>query len=668
MRRLLILFTFLFCFSGICRGKNPTNIVNRQEKRTCKEFCKRYIAGNDLVFSFIMNNESADIILAGAEVKSIKNKTKDYIDYEKIWNCNDGLVVRLKARQYRLFPAVEWTVFIKNNGSKKSQVISELYGINYVLNKNAANTVVHTNRGDDCSARSYQPYDVQLRYGEAKEFYPTVNDQGYPSGKSTDRDGWPYWNIQNGTSGTILALGWPGTWSCTMSNADDRFAIKAGQKVFNSFLEPGEEVRTPLVCMLFWKDKDFALSQNLWRRFYLSYIIPHFDGVPEKPVLEIQVTLNEKGRVRAQKLLAAGINPRVCWNDANWYPSDNGNWLETGNWIMRKEDYPDGGRPFVDWAHSEDMESLLWFEPERVYRGNNDLYKNHKDWLLTLGQQNSDILDEGNAECRSWLIDHVDSIIKANDLDWYREDMNGVGPFDAWVNADKKKGEDRMGITENMYIQGHLAYLDSLKARNPGLHFDNCASGGRRNDLESMKRAVPLLRSDFQRPSNGEDMVRGNQGHTWGLSFWFPFQGTAAYIYDKYSYRSFYLPGYGMGNDIESMKVSYKECEEIAPLMLYGDYWALTEYSIDKDKWIAWQFNREDTGDGCIQAFRREDCTESYVLLKLKGLKKKGLYEVFDYDKGNDFVISGDEMMKRGLTVWVDDKPSSVLMRYKRIK
>jgi alpha-galactosidase len=153
------------------------------------------------------------------------------------------------------------------------------------------------------------------------------------------------------------------------------------------------------------------------------------------------------------------------------------------------------------------------------------------------------LLNEGNAEALNWLIDHVDGMIKSQGIDWYREDMNGAGPLPAWRKNDSV---DRQGITENLYIQGHLKLWDELRRRNPGLRIDSCASGGRRNDLESMRRAVPLTRSDFQFPTM-ENVVEGNQCHTYGLSFWIPFQGTGAYLYDPYSFRSFYLSSFGMG-------------------------------------------------------------------------------------------------------------------------
>ena len=53
---------------------------------------------------------------------------------------------------------------------------------------------------------------------------------------------------------------------------------------------------------------------------------------------------------------------------------------------------------------------------------------------------------------------------------------------------------------------------------------EECASGGKRNDLEMMRRSVPLWRSDF--PSG----VVENQRMTYGISMWIPYHGTGVFV------------------------------------------------------------------------------------------------------------------------------------------
>lgn len=244
--------------------------------------------------------------------------------------------------------------------------------------------------------------------------------------------------------------------------------------------------------------------------------------------------------------------------------------------------------------------------------------------------------------------------------------MNGRGPLPAWRGHD---AIDRQGMTENLYVQGHLAFWDELRRRNPDLCIDSCASGGRRNDLETMRRAVPLLRSDFQFPQM-EGVVEGNQGHTYGLSFWLPFQGTGAYFYDSYSFRSFYLPCFGMGlltpDNTSAQRQAYDECRKIAPIML-GDYYPLTPYSLKSDHWIAWQFNGPAQGDGVIQVFRRAQCEDTAQTYRLKGIDPTARYEVTNFDVEGVTKVSGKDLLEQGLVVEIMDTPGAAVITYQRI-
>ena len=133
-------------------------------------------------------------------------------------------------------------------------------------------------------------------------------------------------------------------------------------------------------------------------------------------------------------------------------------------------------------------------------------------WEATVARSCSNL---GNPEACQWLTDHVDRLLTEQAIDLYRQDFN-IDPLDFWKTGDT---EDRQGITEIRYVEGYLAYWDELRRRHPDMLIDSCASGGRRNDLETMRRAVPLLRSDYiMEPV-------GNQCHTYGMSFWYPYYG-----------------------------------------------------------------------------------------------------------------------------------------------
>jgi len=90
-------------------------------------------------------------------------------------------------------------------------------------------------------------------------------------------------------------------------------------------------------------------------------------------------------------------------------------------------------------------------------------------------------------------VEHVSHMIEREGIDTYRQDFN-FEPLTLWQFNDTP---DRIGITEIEHVEGYLSYFDELHRRFPNLLIDTCASGGRRNDLETLRRAVPLWRSDF---------------------------------------------------------------------------------------------------------------------------------------------------------------------------
>jgi alpha-galactosidase len=146
-------------------------------------------------------------------------------------------------------------------------------------------------------------------------------------------------------------------------------------------------------------------------------------------------------------------------------------------------------------------------------------------------------------------------------------------------------------------VQGYLAYWDPLLQQHPGMLIDSCASGGRRNDLETLRRAVPLLRSDYQAPNlpftRGDmtaDVYDGNQGHTYGLSLWVPYYGTGVLCEDVYSARSHLCPAMAVGTDLETpdwpaFRRQVSDYRSVADFF-YGDYFPLTPYSKAEDVWM----------------------------------------------------------------------------------
>lgn len=652
-----------------------------EEKAAAAAFAQSNVYANPerTAFSFALGGKSSGELLRDCKrTDAVREIDAQRRERTLTWmDATTGLQVRLVSTEYVGFPVVEWTVWIKNTGNAHSPLLENIQGLECTLAASGTDVVsLHGIRGDTCGAESFRPWIRELKAGAHHVFSPPVKG-GYASGKSSDgADGWPYWNLQTPGGGMILAVGWPGQWEAKFERSEaGSLHVRAGQQLTHLVLKPGEEIRTPSTTLLFWQGDDVVRAQNLWRSWYLAHVLPRIGGEPQPPATQIQVGGSMATWGGVQAYLDAGIKPDILWRDAGsdskstWYPSvgpRKTEWLNTGTWIPDPAKYPEGFRPFSDKAHANGMQFLLWFEPERVGDPGSWLGKNHPEWLLP-GNSAGDVLNLGNPDALKWLIDHIDGMVKSEGLDWYREDLNGDGYGTAWRKAD---APDRQGITENLHVQGHLAFWDELRRRNPSLRIDSCASGGRRNDLETMRRSVPLLRSDWScMPFKDSPLqCEGNQSHTYGLSSWLPWQGAGVHFTDSYSVRSYYLTGFGMiipggwrktPEDIAAVRKGYAECRRIAPLML-GDYFPLTPHSLDTTSWMAWQFYREDLGEGVVQAFRRPDSSSATLSVKLRGLDPEKRYEIENLDGGKQ-VRTGAEFMS-GHTITLSEKPSAALL------
>jgi alpha-galactosidase len=661
------------------------------EMATAQAWWAKYLGAESprIPFSFRYGDQPVDSLLAGWKKTTHSEQLPAGREQHTItWkDPKTGLEVRSVAVRYGDFPVVEWTVYFKNAGAVNTPILADIQALDVAFQRPAGKEefVLNGNKGDFETADSYEPFRRDLSTKSEQKFSP--GNSGKSSGGPT---GWPYFNLQIPGEGVIIAVGWPGQWAGSFTrDASTGLTVRAGQELTHLYLKPGEEIRTPLIAMLFWKGADVVRSQNVWRRWYLAHNLPRTQGVPQPPVAQVGTSGSVADIPRIEAMLAAGIQLDNCWRDAQtggekpltWWHSETGPynktvnpkaqpWWNTGTWDIDRTKYPEGFKPFSDWAHSRGLTFMLWFEPERVGNPNSWLAKNHPEWLLppnehTYGVTPSrdPILDLGNPAALKWLTDHVDAMIKSEGIDWYREDMNGGGPLWAWRKTDDP---DRQGITENLYIQGHLQFWDELRRRHPHLRIDSCASGGRRNDLETMRRAVPLLRSDFVNPEKLVGVVEGNQGHTYGLSSWLPFQGSGSRLADSYSYRSFFLPSYGMHvTDLEVQKKARAEWRRIANAMLLGDYYPLTSYSLQRDHWIAWQFDQPEKGEGVVQAFRRPESPYESARFKLRGLDAAATYAVENFDGGTE-KLTGQELMERGLAVTAATAPTALIFIYKR--
>jgi alpha-galactosidase len=270
------------------------------------------------------------------------------------------------------------------------------------------------------------------------------------------------------------------------------------------------------------------------------------------------------------------------------------------------------------------------------------------------------LLHLGNPAALAWVKNHFSTMIEDIGIDCYRQDFN-LSPLSSWRNND---AADRQGMNEITHIMGLYEYWDYLLSQHPNLLIDNCASGGRRIDIETLKRSYVLWRSDTWWFPDPEQCIN------YGLSFWLPFTGRGSLFAVPYDFRSgmgYHLTAAVNFNDPGSFALWKAALDELDSIryLFRGDYYPLTGYTQDTNVWIAWQYNCPDIGEGLVQAFRRVDNTESNRTFKLKNLDSSARYNVMNLDIATTVNVTGESLMTTGLEIWLPSR-GSAMITYKK--
>ncbi|MFN7999001.1 MAG: alpha-galactosidase [Bryobacteraceae bacterium] len=618
----------------------------------------------DPPFSLLYGGRPSRDFLQSWTVQRATRKLDDHRTEYRV-NYRDpatGLRIDCVVVAYDDFPTIEWTLYFKNTGSTATPILENIQAIDTKLDRTPEGEfLLHHAKGSPNSPTDYQPLETTLGPKSERRIATT-------GGRPTDSD-LCYFNIEWPAGGAIVALGWPGQWSARFQR-DERtgLRVQAGQELTHFRLLPGEEIRTPLVALQFWAG-DWIDAQNVWRRWMIAHNLPRPGGHLPKPQLaggsgrhtiEMQDANEENQKAFLKRDLDAGIPLDYWWMDAGWYPFKNG-WWNTGTWDPDPARFPHGFAPISAAAHARGVKTIVWFEPERVTPGS-WLYENHPRWLL--GKDGKDkLLYLGDPEAQRWLVDHVTRLIREQGIDLYRQDFN-FEPLQIWRAND---AEDRQGITEIKHVTGLLAYWDELRRRFPDLPMDTCASGGRRNDLETLRRAVPLWRSDYAYEPAAMQQI------TYGMAFWIPYFGTAFNSLDPYIFRSQMTPATAIGLEpgrhdrgYERLRSLLAQWRSVADYY-YGDFYPLTAYRTESTDWLAWQFNRPENGDGMIQAFRLPDSPFETARVRLRGLSIDGHYRVKNLDSSDETNYAGRDLMESGLPVTISSHPGAVIITYSRL-
>ncbi len=679
----LVALLFISLFNHKVLGQSSQSIpANNVEIRQWIE--QQFNKGKIPPFSFVYGGKESHSFIKSWQFKSEKIKVTEPDSEAFVYSYSDkqsGLVVTCNVNVFSDFPAVEWVLKFSNTSGKNTPLIEKVAVIDYsFVTENKGTLILHHTKGSNAERSDFQPIDEKLQVG--KPVYMTPS-----GGRSSDNTAFPFFNIETpDKQGIIAAIGWTGKWYANVLQTNENtVSLKSGMEKMRMNLYANEEIRTPKICLLFWKGAERMVGHNQFRQFILAHhsrkikgrfaeypLSGSFDYGDPEPCGEYNCLTEEFAVALVKRYQLFKILPEVFWLDAGWYTGcgwdkeKGGWWQNVGNWTVDKERFPNGLKPVSDAVHKTGAKFMVWFEPERVSPGSL-IDREHPEWLIKLKGNENYLFDLGNKDALKWLTELISNLLANEGIDYYRQDFN-FDPMPYWEANDKP---GRVGISEIRHIEGLYTFWDSLLERFPNLLIDNCASGGRRIDLETTSRSSPLWRTDYQ---YGEP--NGYQCHTFGLNFYLPIHGTAIYKTDSYTFRS----GLG-GTAVMNWEVTGKASEPIPSIQkriqdyknlrpyFYGDYYPLTESrnNTGENVWLAYQLNRPNMKDGIVIAFRRNGSTNETIRTKLSGLEENTTYELFYEDYGLKIRNTGHELME-GFEITIPQKPSSLLVKYYAIQ
>ncbi|NOX52891.1 MAG: hypothetical protein GXP27_00320 [Planctomycetes bacterium] len=633
-------------------------------------------------FSFTYDGRSSEALLPLWDYSVETQRTGEGRKRVVRYKCpKTGLVLECHVTIYDDAAAIDWVFFLKNEASVDTPIMEDFLPLDATLLEAAPNQsiLLRWSSGDARSPQAFLPHDEPLEPGAVRSFAPT----GGRSSNGAGGGAFPFFNVLGPAGGWVLAVGWSGQWVAEFGREPDgRLSACAGMEKTRFRLRPGESVRSPRIVLLRYLGAEMIRGHNRFRQLMLKHYVPRLEGQPAVPPVchNTAATIYRSGQkaTEGNQLAiikkAAGLGCEAYWMDAYWFPQP---WhRNVGNWYARPEDFPRGLRPLADAAHRAGMKFVLWFEPERVAPGTK-LDREHPEFLLKVNEHGDRLFNLGSPAARQFLTNFLDQRIKQWGVDIYRNDFN-IDPLPFWRKQDP---DDRQGITEIRYVEGLYRMWSDLLRRNPGLTIDNCASGGRRIDLETCSLSYPLWRSDLNDIGEGlkgeaywPRMARADQVHVTGLALYIPFQSGPLWDMRPYSFRSAMTSSVVLYERIlheafpdELVRKGIAELKELRPLFL-GDIYPLMKLTTSQKDWYAYQLHRPDWGRGCVFVFRRPDASDACRQIRLRQIDPAAMYLVSitgeTYDTAPEQEMSGRELMD--LTIRIQSRPGSALVRYCR--
>lgn len=477
-----------------------------------------------------------------------------------------------------------------------------------------------------------------------------------------------YW-LSDG--GLLAALVWSGRWRLDVARKEETSHFSFGIADFSHQLEPGERLALPSVVIAGYAG-DLDDGANAWRNWIVEHWMP---PVPENwPWIQYNHWYAYYGDIDAARLLdearlAAIAGCEVFVIDDGWFRGrrPDSYYAGWGDWVEDRSKFQDGIRAFGEQVRALGMRFGLWVEPERA-DDSGDLVTHHPEWVAT--RQGVPIIRSGpdgnegvhlclgNPEVRRWMTDDMIRLVREYGVDWLKWDYN-IG-YGLGCNRDDHGHQ----ATDGHYAHTHGLYqvLEDLRMACPDLVIENCASGGHRVDLGTLRHTHTNWVSDYTH------RAASCRQHAQGAGLFLPLAHVNTWTLedrDITGFRSRMGGAFGVSSfmgdwsdhELKTFERAVSEYRHLRPFLAGNRFLLTGPWHGD---WDIWQFVHPSRDDFVILAFHEHSpVLKVRVTPRIPSLERG--YSVKSSD-GSSFESSGTNLASQGISIRLPAARSSELI------
>ncbi len=366
--------------------------------------------------------------------------------------------------------------------------------------------------------------------------------------------------------------------------------------------------------------------------------------------------------------------------DAGWVcpPGEEMQWGDYNGINVQNEDrYPNGLKELSDYCREKGMRFALWVDIERLGRLS-PVYLDHPEWRAEniFGEKSHNLLDLSKPDAALWAEEELARIIEEYNVELLRVDHN-ISYREYFTVRD---GEC---LSIKHFNAIHRIY-DNLHKRFPKVIFENCAGGGGRTDLAMMKSFNHTWVSDWQKVPHS---VMITNGMTMALP--------PERVDRLFAGMGCHTVG-SLDAHMRNVMLTHMSLNVIAPtdVRINSDQMNFVRHSVDVYKNFIRPFLptskiyhhtpdvAKSLDDGfCTLEVASSDRTKAAIALFTLTMPKdnrftvipKGISASYDYkvtfdNSGDIFILSGYEILSKGITALIPSALRSELILLEAVK